>query len=130
MAYIETWIQTDLSQIPKVHDLKGVLFSSDSSANLIGVEVTDNGEPVVLEGNVKGYVVLSNGVTKKINGSYRNNSKVYIVLTNAVYSVPGPVDIYIKLQSTESGEETVSDKTTLAACRGVIREYTSDTTVS
>lgn len=117
MAQFETWLHSDLKHMVQVEDLSGLLFSADNGGNLIGVEVTDNGAPAVLSGNVKGFVILSNGTTEKINGNLQGN-KATISLTTAVYNVPGPVSIVIKL-----------DDTTIGACRGYVRKYISDTII-
>ena len=105
MAAFETWTHSDLKQMVQIKELSGILLSKDSGGNLLGVELTDDGVPVNMSGTVKGYAVLCDGTTKTITGSCSGN-KAYIILTSAVYDVPGPVSIVIKLDSTTIGAFT------------------------
>lgn len=107
MARIETWFNQDLQEPVKVHFLDGVVFSNDNKGNLIGVQVFNNGTPVSLTGSVTGYCVLATGQAIPVAGTISNN-KAYIVLPDTAYSVPGAINIILKLTSG-------TDVTTLAA---------------
>ena len=117
MAAFETWTKSDLKQLVQIKDLSGILLSKDNGGNLLGVELTDNGVPVDISGTVKGYAVLCDGTTQKIDGAHTGN-KARIVLTPGVYNVPGPVSIVIKL-----------DNTTIGAFTGFVRKSMTDTII-
>ena len=102
MAQIETWLKTDLKQIVKVQELDGQLFTADNQANLIGVIVTDQGQPVTLSGNVNGYVIRADGNTVVVSGSIQAN-KAMIVLPSSCYAKAGPIHIVIKVGNTTIG---------------------------
>jgi len=119
MARIETWFDQDLKNPVPVRVLTGSAFSLDNLGNLIGVKVTDGGEVITLSGNVNGYCMLADGQTIPVNGS-RSGNMASIVLPQTAYTVPGPIQISIKL--TEG-----SAITTLLACVGtVIRTQTGN----
>ena len=102
MAQIETWLKTDLKQIVRVQELDGQLFTADNQANLIGVIVTDQGQPVTLSGNVNGYVIRADGNTVVVSGSIQAN-KAKIVLPASCYAKAGPIHIVIKVGNTTIG---------------------------
>ena len=98
MARIETWLCCDLKRMTTVQSLPGKVFDKNSG-NQIGVIVTDGGAPAVLSGNVYGFIVLSDGSTKKVNGALSGN-RAYIVIPQEVYRTPGPVSIAVKIGTT------------------------------
>lgn len=99
MARLETWLDCDLQKPAPVLYPEGRLFSNDNKGNLIGVRVWDNGTAVSLAGNgVTGYCILSNGVSIPVAGSISSN-KASIILPDTAYSVPGLINIIIKLTS-------------------------------
>ena len=57
----ETWLKSDLKKPLSVIDLKGNFFTEDSGANLVGVELYDNGQPVTISGTITGYVIRQDG---------------------------------------------------------------------
>ena len=126
MAVIETLLQCDLKKPVQVKQLTGNLFSLDNDGNLIGVRVTSGGQPVVLEGVVTGYCILADGQTVVVTGDNTgivDECKAYIILPQLAYSVPGQINIIIKLTNG-------STITTLGACSGyVYRSRTSDEVV-
>lgn len=98
MAQIEAWFNQDLKQPVKVNYLDGVLFNADNDGNLIGVNVFSDGEEVTLSGSVTGYCVLPSGVSVPVAGTIPTGSnKAYIILPDTVYTVPGVVNIIIKI---------------------------------
>ena len=117
MAVIETWLGQDLKGLVSVQPLQGQIFSLDNGGNLIGVRVTEKGQPVELEGTVIGYCILSDGQTVNVTGSgntgIQNGNEAYIILPQLAYSVPGQINIIIKLTNG-------STITTLAACTGYV----------
>jgi hypothetical protein len=92
----EYWIKTDVSQLPIVNHLQGRWFSQDSGANRIGVEVTENGEPLTLSGTVSVNVVKPDGSTITVNGSKTAN-KAWVDLPSGAYSVVGKIGVFIKI---------------------------------
>lgn len=96
MAQIETWLKCDLKQPVTVKNASGTLFTNDKLGNKIGVEVFSDGVAVTVSGTVVGYCVLASGTVVTVAGSHTEN-KAYIVLPQSAYSVPGMINIIIKL---------------------------------
>jgi len=113
----ETWLKTDMQEPLKVVELDTSLFGRDVNANIIGVEITDGGEPVTLTGDVHGYVIRSTGTTVPLNGTLSGN-RAQIVLNESCYLDPGSISIAIKIGST-----------TVAACHGYVYRTETDTVV-
>lgn len=113
----ETWLKTDMKEPLKVVELDTSFFSKDQDANIIGVEVTDNGEPVTLSGDVHGYIISSSGTTVPVDGTLSGN-RAQITLNRDCYLDPGGISIAIKV-----------DTTTVAACHGYIYRTETDTVV-
>lgn len=122
MAVIETWLKQDLQELVHVKCLTGNLFSLDNGGNLIGVEVTDNGEPATLAGTVTANAILADGSTVAISNGVLDGNKVSVVLPQACYAVLGNITIAIKL----SYSGTV---TTLGCVIGVVYRSSTDTPV-
>lgn len=114
MAAFETILKSDLQRPVQVTRLNGNLFSADNLGNMITVEVTDNGEPAELTGNVTGYVIRTDGETVVVNGTLDGN-RASIVLPASAYVVVGAVSIVIKV-----GE------TTVGACTANVYKSTTD----
>lgn len=91
----ETWLKTDLQSLPEVKKLN-LLFSQDSGANKIGVEVFDGGIPATLVGNVVASVIRADGSTISINGS-KSDNKAWVELTAACYTNVGQISVFLKL---------------------------------
>lgn len=121
MAMIETWIKQDLKHIVKVRYLDGNVFSLDNDANLIGVEVFDNGAPASLSGSVAANVIRADGATVAVAGSVSGN-KAYVVLPQTAYAIPGTLAVVIKLT-------TSSVVTTLGAVVSNVYRSSTDTIV-
>lgn len=113
MALIETWMQTDADALVKVEVLEGNLFTGDADGNLIGAVVKRNGAAVPLTGAVSGFVMLNDGTTVVVNGE-KDGNRAWIVLPEAAYSVPGRIQIVVKVGTA-----------TVCACVGHVR--TADT---
>ena len=116
-----TWLQSDLTKPLKVQALHGVFFSADNAANLIGVEVYNNGTAASLSGTCIGYAIRADGGTLTITGTVSGN-KASIILPTSAYVIEGPLDIVIKVVSG-------SVKTTVGACRGYVQRATTDTII-
>ena len=121
MAYNETWLQQDLNKSVKVRYLGGNLFSQDVQGNLIGVELTRNGEGYTDGGSVAANVIRADGATVAVAGSI-SGSKAQIILPAAAYAIEGAVTIIIKL--TEGGQTT-----TIAAIISMVYQTTTSITV-
>ena len=102
MIQFETWLKTVLSKPIMVRKLTGSLYSGDSGANLIGVEVFDSGEPVSLSGGVYVYVIREDGKTVTVEGE-RSGNRAWIELPASAYTVIGLVSIVIKVSETTVG---------------------------
>ena len=114
----ETWLKSDLKKPLSVIDLKGNFFTEDSGANLVGVELYDNGQPVTISGTITGYVIRQDGaMVPPITGTASGN-KAQIILSGACYEIPGTISIVIKVGDTAIG-----------ACVGSVYRATSDSVV-
>ena len=122
MAQLETWIRQDLKKPLQVQYLSGTMFSQDNAANLVGVEVFDDGEPATLGGSVSANVVRSDGGTVAVSSGTVSGNKVSVVLPHAAYAIPGQISIIIKL--TTSGTVT-----TLGAIVVTVYRSSTDTVV-
>ena len=100
----ETWFVVDLAD-PKQVRRTTTVFSQDSMANLIGVRVVNNGAPVELTGDVRGYALRSDDYTVVMIGEKENNA-AWIVLESPAYYREGPIEISIKLE-TETTAQTL-----------------------
>lgn len=121
MAQIETWVAQDLQKPVKVKYLDGNIFSADNEGNIVGVVVTNNGQPATLSGSISGSIIRSDGATVAATGSYSGN-RASIVLPEDAYLVPGVVSIIIK--------DTVgSQVTTLAVVVANVYQSSTDTIV-
>lgn len=115
MARFDTWLRSDLKQMVRVQKLPGLLFSADNASNLIGVIITDNGEPANISGGVTGYVVRADDKTVLVNGTMIGGDKAYIILPASAYIIPGPISIVIKVGTT-----------TVCACNGTMYQSSTD----
>lgn len=122
MAQLETWLRQDLKQPIKVQYLGGNLFSQDNQANLIVVEVFDDGVAATLGGSVSASVIRADGGTVAVPSGTVSGNKASVVLPQAAYAVPGQVSIVVKL--TQSGTVT-----TLAALIAVVYRSSTDTVI-
>lgn len=96
MAVFERWFRQDLSEKIKVRHDEGCVFTGDNGANLVGVELYNNGEVYNPSGSVSCNVVRSDGITVSFLGTVSGN-KVYVVLpANCFYSA-GPIEVFIKI---------------------------------
>jgi len=109
MAQFVNIFRCDLHKGPVVTSLHQV-FLGDVEANRVGVRVTDNGEDVTLTGTCSGTAILCNGGTVALTGTV-DGSLAYVDLPSAVYTVEGPVEIYVTLTQ---GDQT----TTLLTAHG------------
>lgn len=117
----ETWLKSDLAMPLRVQTLYGLMFTADSAANLIGVEVYQDGAPATLTGSCIGYAIRADGGTLAITGQISGN-RASITLPASAYAVEGALDIVIKVISG-------SVKTTVGACRGYVQRATTDTII-
>jgi hypothetical protein len=124
MAVFTTVLTSDLKKPLEVIALDGVFFTSDAQANIIAVDVLDNGSPATLSGTVKGYVILPDHSTlPTITGTLSGN-RASITLPANAYVLEGQISIVIKLE-TGSGSSAV--KTALGACTGYVCRTTTTT---
>ena len=117
MQPFETWLKADLQAPVTVKRIDGNLFSGDNHGNLVGVTVTDAGEPATLSGEVRGYFIRSDGNTVIMSGTIDGN-KVTVVLPSACYTVVGQFSLVIKVGQVAVG-----------ACTGYVYQSNTDSTV-
>jgi len=117
MAMMESWYKQDLKKPVQVHGITGNLFSQDNQANLIGVEVFDDGQAATLAGTVSANIIRADGGTVTATGTYSEN-KASVVLPAAAYAVPGMATVVLKI--TDSGVVT----TLLAVVVNIYRSST------
>ena len=79
------------------------MYLGDIAANRVGVRVTNNGEAVTLSGTCSGTAMLYNGGTVALTGVVDGNV-AYVDLPAAVYSVEGPLKVFVTL--THGGSTT------------------------
>lgn len=120
MAVCETWLRSDLKKPIIVEELKGVFFSADQNANVIGVEVYNDGSAASLSGSVVGSIIRNDNATITVQNGTLSTNKASITLPQAAYVVPGPLHIVIRLISGTT-------KTVLGACTGYVWRSTTDT---
>ena len=121
MAII-TDLNCNLREAVKVKYLDGNLFSQDVYGNAIRVIVMDGDEPATLSGTVSGIAVRADGGSVAISDSRIDGNVATIVLPAAVYSIPGPISIVIKIADTYT-------VTTLAAVVTNVYQSSTDTVV-
>lgn len=102
MAAFERWLISDLKKPLRVQNLGGNIFSQDSMANLIGVEVLDDGKAATLSGKVTGYIIRGDGLTVLVTGTLTGN-KASIVLPAACYAIVGTISIVVKVGTMTIG---------------------------
>lgn len=117
MQPFETWLKADLQAPVTVKRIDGNLFSGDNQGNLVGVTVTDSGEPATLSGDVRGFFIRSDGNTVIMSGTIDGN-KVTVVLPSACYTVVGQFSLVIKVGQVAVG-----------ACTGYVYQSNTDSTV-
>ena len=85
----EHWAHTDLTRLPDIKKM-GNVFSQDSEANKIGVEVTKDGVPVNLVGMVKAWIVKPDGemITEQQNVGMSGNT-AWVILPDEAYDKVG-----------------------------------------
>lgn len=106
-------ISCDLNSLPRVVSVPGSLFTGDTLANRIAVRVTKGGQPVTVQGTVRGYVVKPDGSVINTGGSGGPQNMAYYTLPPAALTLPGPILVILKC--TEG-----TAVTTLAACRCMV----------
>ena len=121
MAII-TDLNCNLREAVKVKYLDGNLFSQDVYGNAIRVIVMDGDEPATLSGTVSGIAVRADGGSVAISDSRIDGNVATIVLPAAVYAIPGPISIVIKIADTYT-------VTTLAAVVTNVYQSSTDTVV-
>lgn len=95
MAVFETWLKTDVNKLPEVQK-SATMFTQDSGANLIGVEVYDGDTAVTLSGSVKAWIILPDGTTIQQAGS-KSGNKAWVTLPDSAYAQMGRICVFIKL---------------------------------
>lgn len=100
--YVETWLESDLKGPILVENLPGNLFSGDNNGNLIGVTVTDEGEPAALAGNVCGFFIRDDGTTVVVDGELDGN-RAFVILPAACYVKVGQFSFVIKIGTITIG---------------------------
>lgn len=121
MTIFDIWLDTDLQKPLQVALLPGVFFAGDDQANRINVRVTSGGEAAPLSGTVTAYAIRNDESTLILTGAL-SGSTVSVLLPEAAYAKPGPLDIVIKLISGEQ-------RTAVGACRAYVARTSTDAIV-
>lgn len=106
-------ISCDLNSLPSVVSVPGSLFTGDMLANRIVLCVTKGGQPVTVQGTVRGYVVKPDGSVVNAGSSRGSPNVIYYILPLTALTLPGPILVIFKC--TEG-----TAVTTLAACRCMV----------
>lgn len=106
-------ISCDLNSLPRVVSVPGSLFTGDMMANRIVLCVTKGGQPVTVQGTVRGYVVKPDGSVVNAGSSQGSPNTIYCILPHAALTLPGPILVIIKCTDGTA-------VTTLAACRCMV----------
>jgi glycerophosphoryl diester phosphodiesterase len=122
MAVITTTLTCELQEAVKVQYLNGNIFSQDNQANVIKVNVLNNGSPATLTGSISANITRQDGGTVAATGGSISGNVASITLPAAAYAVPGGVSIVIK--NTNS-----SVVTTIAAIVANVYQSSTDTVV-
>ena len=113
--------RVELSQgTPPVIPLRQIYYG-DVAANRVGAIVLRDGAPVTLSGTCSGTAILADGSTVAITGTV-DGSQAYVQLPAACYSVPGQIQVYVKLSAD-------GVTTTLLAAVGTVRLTETDTVI-
>lgn len=96
----EYWTKADLLKLPEIKK-PGLMFSQDDEANLIGVEVTKDGDTVTLSGDVTANVIRQDGSTIQIEGESDGN-KAWVVLSEDAYEIVGNIGVFLKISDGDS----------------------------
>ena len=87
----------DLTQDVKVRQCGTLVFNADNEANVIEVELLDNGQAATIIGSVSCAVICSDGSTVPVtNGTYDGNV-VTVTLTGDCGVIPGPIGVGIQI---------------------------------
>ena len=99
---------------PMIAEASPDTFIRSEKQNLVGVKVTKEGAPYLLQGTVSALFMKPDGTSFEINqnGSVHAN-KASITLPNQCYDQDGRIQIAIILTNG-------TDKTTLGVCRGIV----------
>lgn len=98
VACLESWFSQDLKMPVAQKNYDGVLIKDDNLANLFGVNVYDNNEPVSLSGTAQAHIIRADGTTITQNGTVSGNS-CSVVLPAEAYEFSGSLKITLKLTS-------------------------------
>lgn len=99
MANFEQWINQDLQAPVQAVYSQSLAFSADNDSILVGVHVTDGGEPATLSGNVVAHVIRSaDGGTVSFGGTL-SGSDVSAILPEACFAYPGQIAVMLQLVS-------------------------------
>ena len=121
MEPIKVDLRCDIQGPVRVRYLDGNLFSMDKAANIINVDVLDNGVPVQVGGSVTAEVIRADGGTVTVSGTVSGN-RASVTLPQACYAVVGAISVVIKV--TEG-----TTITTIAAFVANVYRSSTDTIV-
>lgn len=100
---IETWMENDSGNLIPVNLPGGNLYQGDDGANLIGVKLSKDGNPVEVSGDVSGRIIKPDGEVITCTGNYTDEGNPYIILPQEAYSTPGRLLIQVKVDGTTIG---------------------------
>lgn len=109
----EHWESVDISKLPAVKNLQGVVFTQDSGANRIGFSVNSHGIPVTISGSVSSGIILPTGETIYQDGDYSDN-RAWVDLPDDAYATAGKIEVFVFLTNG-------TDKTTLGGIIAMVQ---------
>ena len=115
---IESWFKQDLNKAVQIQYLDGTLFSGNGNGNVIGVEITKDGEPINVVGTVSGTVFLCDGTTVPCTGS-KSGNKASILIPASAY-LPGVSLISIIITDDTAVTTVLAVSTNVIASRSDI----------
>lgn len=93
---VKRYVQ-DLTQDVKIRQCGTLVFNTDNEANVIEVELLDNGEAATVSGSVSCAVVCSDGSTVPITNGTISGNIVTVTLTADCGVIVGPIGVGIQI---------------------------------
>lgn len=100
MAQFIKVFNQDLRQDMRIRYGGPILYTGDSQANVLTVNLFDNGTPYSGGGTVSGTAIRNNGTTVPLTGGRLDGNVVSMPLIANCYSVPGPLSIFVNLTTS------------------------------
>ena len=117
-AMFEYWVNQNLEDLVLPVFMPGALFQDDHFGNRFGVHLFRDGRPEPVNGAVSAKVTRSDGEVITVGGTASGND-AYIILPEDAYTIPGHIQIVIRVGTT-----------TIASFRGNVKQTITDEIIS